>query len=47
MHTHEIEKLFAREKGRIPVTVAGANPFAVQRAFYYEDAPFKDLVDPA
>jgi len=47
LHTHEIEKLFAREKGRILVTVAGANPFAVQRAFYYEDAPFKDLADPA
>ncbi|MGO9545743.1 MAG: type IV secretory system conjugative DNA transfer family protein [Rhodomicrobium sp.] len=47
LHTHEIEKLFAREEGRILVTVAGRNPFAVQRAAYYEDALFKGLFDPA
>jgi len=47
LHTHEIEKLFAREEHRILVTVAGRKPFAVQRAIYYEDALFKGLFDPA
>lgn len=47
LHTHEIEKLFAREEGRVLVAVAGRKPFVVQRAFYYEDAMFKGLFDPA
>jgi type IV secretion system protein VirD4 len=47
LHTHEIEKLFAREEGRILVTVAGRKPFVVQRAIYYEDALFRGLFDPA
>ncbi len=46
LHTHEIEKLFAREEGRILVAVAGRNPFVTQRAIYYEDAMFKGLFDP-
>ncbi|MGO9475577.1 MAG: type IV secretory system conjugative DNA transfer family protein [Rhodomicrobium sp.] len=47
LHPHEIEQLFAREKNRVLVTVAGRKPFVVQRAIYHKDALFKGLFDSA
>jgi type IV secretion system protein VirD4 len=47
LHTHEIEKLFAREESRVLVAVAGRKPFVVRRAIYFEDAMFKGQFDPA
>lgn len=42
---HEIERVFARETGRLLVKAAGSDPLILARAVYYRDARFAGLFD--
>jgi type IV secretion system protein VirD4 len=43
---HEIERVFAREMGRLLVKAAGRDPLILSRAIYYADTRFAGLFDP-
>ena len=45
LHSHEIEQLFARERLRLLVLIAGREPLIVERATYYRDRLFAGLWD--